>query len=153
MKLSRSAVFLLCLLASAVMTALNQNPQVDWVRGTDFSRIHSFTWATAVYPIQDPDVNLGLARAVQDELEAKSVQYVSSDQKFDVFVTYNAKVNQDPANLSQNLLTLNVRIFDAKNNSVIWSAGGHIALGKDKAQNRSKAHELLVQMFQKYPPQ
>jgi len=153
MKLGKLAVVAVCLIAPVVIIGQSQNPQVDWLRGTDFSHIHSFTWATAVYPIQDPDINLGLARAVQDELEAKSVQYVSSDQKFDVFVTYNAKVNQDPANLSQNLLTLNVRIFDAKNNSAIWSAGGYIALGKDKAQNRSKAHELLDEMFKKYPPQ
>lgn len=145
------AVLLICLATSLVAVA--QNPQVDWVRGTDFKSFHSFTWATAVYPIQDPDANLGLGRAVQDELEAKGVHFVSSQDKFDVFVTYNAKVNQDPANLSRNLLTLNVRIFDAKNNFVVWSAGGHIALGTDKTQNRSKARELLDQMFQKYPPE
>ncbi len=144
--------FVLLFIASSVAVAA-QNPQVDWVRGTDFKSFHTFTWATAFYPIQDPDANLGLARAVQDKLESKGVQFVSSQDKFDVFVTYNAKINQDPANLSQNLLTLNVRIFDAKNNSVVWSAGGYIALRSDKTQNRSKARELLDQMFEKYPPE
>jgi hypothetical protein len=144
------AVLLMCLAIPTVVAA--QNPQVDWIRGTDFSRVHTFTWAKAAYAIQDPDANLGMALAVQDELGAKGVQYVDSQQKFDVFVTYMAKINQDPQNMSQNILTLNVRIFHSGNNSVIWSAGGYIALGADKIQNRRKARALLAEMFQKYPP-
>lgn len=144
------ALVLLCVVISGVAAA--QNPQVDWIRGTDFSRFHGFTWATGVYPIQDPDASLGMARAVQDELQAKGVQFVSPQQKFDVFVTYVAKINQDPQNLSQNIVTINIRIFDSRNNSVIWSAGGYATLGKDKAHNQSNVRDLLAQMFAKYPP-
>ena len=141
----------LCLIVSAVLCA--QNPQVDWVRGTDFRSIHTFTWAKAYYAVQDPYANLALSVAVQDELGAKNVRFVSSEQKFDVFVTYTARINQDPQNLSQNILTMNVRIFDARNNSVVWSAGGFTALVKDNAENRKKARQLLGEMFQKYPPE
>jgi hypothetical protein len=152
MKLVLTSAFLLLFLAIATVVAA-QNPQVDWIRGTDFSRVHTFTWAKAAYAIQDPDSNLGMARAVQDELGAKGVQYVDPQQKFDLFVTYVAKINQQPQNMSQNMLTLNVRIFDSRNDTVIWSAGGYIMLGADKAQNRRNARALLAEMFQKYPPQ
>jgi len=143
-------VLLLCLAIPVVVAA--ENPKVDWVRGTDFSRFHTFTWAKAVYAIQDPDANLGMARAVQEELEAKSVQFITSDQKFDVFVTYNAKINQDSQDLSKSQISINVRIFDSKDDSVVWSAGGYVALGNDKTQNRSNVRGLLAEMFKKYPP-
>lgn len=153
MKFVKLAVLLLCSLASVVIAAQNQNPQIDWIRGTDFTKYHTFTWAKAYYAIQDPYANLALASAVQDELGAKGLSFVPQDGKFDVFVTYTARINQDPANMSQNILTMNVRIFDSKNNSVVWSAGGFTPIGKDNGENRRKARALLDQMFQKYPPQ
>jgi hypothetical protein len=151
MKLATSCAFLLFSLLTA-FAALAQTTHVDWVRGTDFGRFHTFTWATAAYAIQDPDANLGMARAVREELEAKGMQFVAPDQKFDVFITYNAKINQDPQDLSRELITLNVRIFDSRNHTVIWSAGGYVALGNNKPQNRSNVRGLLAEMFKKYPP-
>ncbi len=153
MKLARFAVLLLTLVSPLVLVAQNQNPQIDWIRGTDFSKYHTFTWAKAYYAIQDPYANLALATAVQDQLSAKGVSFVPQDAKFDVFVTYTARINQDMSNMSQNILTMNIRIFDAKNNSVVWSAGGFTSLGKDNSENRRKARALLDQMFQQYPPQ
>ena len=151
MKLVMSFTFLLlCLLVPVVVVA--QTTEVDWVHGTDFSRFHTFTWATGAYPIQDPDASLGMARAVQNELEAKGVQFVDPQQKFDVFVTYNAKINPDPQDMSRKLITLKVRIFDSRNNTVIWTAGGYVALVNDKVQNRRNVRALLAAMFQKYPP-
>ncbi len=142
------AAFLLC---SAFVAA--QNPQVEWVRGTDFSRFHTYTWAYAAYPIQDPDANLAMARAVNDELEAKGLQFIPPDtKKFDVFVTYQAKINPDPNDGSRKLISLIVRIFSSANDSVIWRAGGTIALGNDKEQNRKNVRALLAEMFRQYPP-
>jgi hypothetical protein len=143
---SALVVFFVSILSAA------QNPHVDWVRGTDFTKFHTFTWAKAHYAIQDPYANLSLATALQDELEAKSVHFVAPEQKFDVFVTYTVRINQDTVNLSQNILTMNIRIFDSRNNAVVWSAGGFTPMGKDNSENRRKARELLGQMFQKYPP-
>jgi uncharacterized protein DUF4136 len=145
-----SAVLLLILLIPVIVAA--QTMDVDWVHGTDFSRFHTYTWATAVYPIQDPDASLGMARAVQDELGAKGVQFVNPQQKFDIFVTYNVKMNPDARDPSERVITVNVRIFDSRNNTVIWSAGGYVALAKDKMQNRRNVRALLATMFQRYPP-
>jgi hypothetical protein len=128
-----------------------QTTDVDWVRGTDFSKFHTFTWATGAYPIQDPDANLGFARAVQEELEHKNVKFVDPQQKFDVFVTYNARVSPDPKDSSRNLITVQVRIFESRNNTVIWRAGGVTTLAKDRDENRKNVRELLASMFQKYP--
>jgi uncharacterized protein DUF4136 len=144
------AVVLLCLFLPIVVAA--QTTEVDWVHGTDFSRFRTYTWATAYYPIQDPDASLGMARAVQEELEAKGLQYVAPQQKFDVFVTYNAIINPDPQDSSRKLITLKVRIFDSRNNTMIWRAGGYVALVNDKVQARRNVRALLAAMFQKYPP-
>ena len=151
MKLAiRFAVLLLCLGIAAVVAA--QTTEVDWVRGTDFSRFHTFTWATAPYPIQDADASLGMARAVQSELESKGVQFVGPQQKFDVFVTYNVIINPDVQQPSRKLITVKLRIFDSRNNTVIWRAGGYVAVVDDKLQNRRNVRALLAEMFQKYPP-
>ncbi len=146
------AVLLLSVFALAgVATA--QTAQVDWVHGTDFSRFHTFTWAKAGYPIQDPAPNLAMAGAVQEELEAKGVQYVGPEQRqFDLFVTYNAVVNPDPQEPSRQVLTLKLRIFDSRNNNIIWRAGGYFTLTGDWQQDRSNARALLAEMFRQYPP-
>jgi Domain of unknown function (DUF4136) len=150
MKLARkSAVFVFCI----SLLSIAQNPHVDWVRGTDFSKFRTFTWAKSHYAIQDPYANLSVAAAVQDELAAKGVHFLPSEEKFDVFVTYTVRINQDTLNLSQNVLTMNIRIFDSHNNTVVWSAGGYTPITKEEAQDRRKARELLASMFQKYPPQ
>lgn len=141
---------LLCVFASLVAVA--QTTDVDWVRGTDFSRFHTFTWATGAYPIVDPDASLGMALAVQSQLEQKGVKYVDPQQRFDLFVTYNAQINPDVQDSSRKTVTLQVRIFDSRNNTVIWRSGGFLPLTNDKQQNRSKLRELLARMFDKYPP-
>jgi len=139
------------LLLVLVQAASAQTVKVDWVRGTDFSKFHTFTWATSRYPINDPDANLGMANAVKDELSAKGVQYVDPKSTFDVFVTYNAKTTQDPKNTSKQILTLSVRIF-AGNNTVIWSASVNVPWVNDKAQNGQNARALIATMFAQYPP-
>ncbi len=151
MKLAtRLAVLLLCLLVSTLVTA--QSVDVDWVRGTDFSRFHTFTWATGAYPIQDADASLGMALAVQNQLEGKGLQYVGPQEKFDVFVTYNVKVNPDPQDSSRTIVTVKLSIFDARNNTSVWRAGGYFTAVQDKAENRRQVRALLEQMFQQYPP-
>jgi uncharacterized protein DUF4136 len=147
----RFAVLLLCLLVPAALTA--QTVDVDWVHGTDFSRFHTFTWATGAYPIQDPDASLGMALAVQNELEAKGVQYVGPQEKFDAFVTYNVKTNPDPQDSSRTIVTVKLSIFDARNNSSVWRAGGYFTATSDKAENRRNVRALLAEMFRQYPPE
>jgi hypothetical protein len=142
-------LMLLCLLPQVLAA---QNPAVDWVHGTDFSRIHTFTWATGPYPIQDADARLGMARAVQSELESKGVQWVDPQQKFDIFVTYNALIETDVNDSSRKIISLRLRIFDSSNNNVIWRAGGSVAMVNDVEQNRSNLRALLDSMFEQYPP-
>jgi subtilisin family serine protease len=147
---TRFAVPLLFLLIPIIVAA--QTTDVDWDHSTDFSRLRTFTWATGAYPIQDPQPSLGMARAVQEELQAKGVQFVGPQQKFDAFVTYDAQVNPDPQDSSRQTITVTVRILDAPNNTVVWRAGGYVALVDDKQQNRSNVRALLATMFQQYLP-
>ena len=110
--------------------------------GSEFTAPH-----TASIALRVPDVE-----AARRELEAKGVGYVPDNQKFDIFVTYNAMVNPDPMNYSKKILTLKIRIFDSRNNNLIWQSGGYIPLGTDRQQNRMSARKLLAQLFEKYPP-
>ena len=144
------AVLLPCLLLAAMAAA--QTSEVEWVHGTDFTRFRTFTWAKPPYPIQDPDANLGMQRAVQEELENKGVLLVDQRQKFDLFVTYNAVINPDVQDPSRKLITIKLRMFDSRNNTVIWRAGGYVDLGGDRQQARSKVRALVASMFHKYPP-
>ncbi len=144
------AVLLLSLVVPLVVVA--QTADVDWIRGTDFSRCHSFTWATGAYPIQDPDASLGMARAIQDELEGKGVKFVSPQEKFDTFVAYNAIINPDVKDVTKKVITIKVMLFDAKNNNIVWRAGGYVSLVNDRQENIKAVRALLTSMFQKYPP-
>lgn len=146
----RLAILLLCFLVPVVVAA--QTAEVNWVRGTDFSQFRTYTWATPAYPIQDPDANLGMAAAVQEELEGKGLRFVGPQQKFDVFVTYNAVINPDAQATARKIITIKVRIFDARNNTRIWMAGGYVGLVDDLQQNRQNVRALIAEMFRQYPP-
>jgi Domain of unknown function (DUF4136) len=149
----RTIVSLCCVVLLGTAIAGAQTTEIDWAHGTDFSRFHTFSWATGAYPIQDPDASLGFARAVRDELQQRNVSYVEPNGKFDLFVTYTARISPDPQTSSRNLITVKVLIFDSRNNNVIWRSGGYVALVQDKQQNRDNVRALLDEMFQKYPPQ
>ncbi len=151
MKLLVVAVVLFCL--SFTLAAPAQDVQTDWVRGTDFSRFHTFTWATGAYPIEDGEVALKMAYAVQTELEGKGISYVAPSDKFDCFVTYNLVINPDTQKPGSSIITVQLRLFDSKNNTVVWRAGGYVPLVPNNLpQNRKNVKELVGRMFAKYPP-
>ena len=122
-------------------------------REIDFGQFHTYTWAKEFCPINDPVPNLGMAVAVAEELEAKGMRIVPPGREtYDVFVTYNAQLVQDPKDSSRNLVVIRARIFDSKNNNQIWRAGGTIVLGDDQLENLRSARRIVAAMFQKYPP-
>src|SRR5438270_5336632 len=124
----RSSFFLqvvVCLLTAASLPA--QKVMVDSVRGTDFNHFTRFTWATGAFPINDQEMNTAMAGLVKGELEAKGLRYVSSEQRFDAIVIYDAKLTESPQNSMEKFITINVRIADSRTNSVVWSAGGYTA--------------------------
>lgn len=147
---TRCALLLLCL--TLPLLAAAQTTQVEWDHGANFSSFHTFTWAVGPYPIQDADASMGMLTAVRDELEAKGVRYVDPKDPFDTFVTYNARMTADPQDSSRRVLTLNVRIFRAQDNTIVWTAAGNFTMSDDKEQNRSRARALLAELFQQYPP-
>ena len=150
MKLMIRLAILISLLPVA---ALAQDVDVEWDRGIDFSQVHTYTWAKEFYPINDPVPNLRMAIAVAEELQAKGLRIVPPGREtYDVFVTYNAQIVQDPKDSSRKLVVIRARIFDSKNNNQIWRAGGTIALENDQAENLRSARRIVAAMFQKYPP-
>ncbi|HTK96300.1 MAG TPA: DUF4136 domain-containing protein, partial [Terriglobales bacterium] len=61
--------------------------------------------------------------------------------------------NQDVHDTSQQVIVVALRIFDSRNNNVIWRAGGNVAVVADKDQNRANVRALLAAMFAQYPPE
>lgn len=148
-----AAVAVVFLFLSFGLTATAQDVQTDWVRGTDFTRYHAFTWATGAYPIQDGESALKMAYAVQSELLEKGIRYVGPNDKFDCFVTYNLVINPDPQKPGSSIITVQLRLFDAGNNTVVWRAGGFVpVVPNNLPQNRAHVKELIAKMFAKFPP-
>ncbi|HUN88402.1 MAG TPA: DUF4136 domain-containing protein [Terriglobales bacterium] len=149
--LAAVAVILLCL--SFALSAPAQTVQTDWVRGTDFSRFHNFTWATGQFPIQDAEADLKMADAIQAQLQAKGINYVGPNQRFDCFVTYNLVINPDPQNTGGQIITVALRFFDARNNTVVWRAGSYVPLVPNNLpENRKNVKAVIAKMFAQFPP-
>ena len=126
--------------------------KVEWDKGTDFRQIHTYTFAPAPYAIRDRNALIGMGLAVGEELEAKGLRFIPSQQKtYDVFVAYNAQIIPDPHDPSRRLVVIAVDILNSRNN-VIWRAGGNVLLGNDSSENRRNVRRMLAAMFQKYPP-
>jgi len=147
---------LVALLATILFTSTSvaqiKELKVEWDKGTDFRQFHTYTFAPAPYAIRDPNALMGMGLAVSEELEAKGLRFVASQQKtYDVFVAFNAQIIPDPQDSSRRLVVIAVNILDARNN-VIWRAGGNVLLGNDNSENRRNVRRMLAAMFQKYPP-
>ena len=133
-------------------STMAQSLKVEWDKGTDFKQFHTYTFAPAPYAIRDLDAFIGMGLAVGDELEAKGLRFVGSQQKtYDVFVAYNAQIIPDAQDSSRRLVVITVNILDSRNNT-IWRAGGNLLLGNDNSESRRNVRRMLAVMFQKYPP-
>ena len=137
------------LLFALALPASTQDVLVDYDHTVDFSTYHTYAWTTVAYPVQDQQWNQRLALAVNAELTARGVARVLPEKNFDVFVGYNMKVFSDP-NLGQ-LVKVTVKIVDARNNNVVWSAAANDKYTDDEQQNIQTVRALIKAMFAQYP--
>ena len=164
----RSCVFLalLCLLSTL---ALAQQVNVDWQRGTDFSKYKTYAWGVGAHPLQDSLWNQRILGMVDTQLAAKGLQKVALDQNPDLIVVYNAGVQQNVSyqgysmgwfnrmgsidQVIENEGTLVVDLLDPQQKMTVWRGTASETLSDKSDKNISKVQKMVNKMFQKYPPQ
>ena len=142
-------VFALLLLLVLALPASTQEVLVDYDHSVDFTRYHTYAWATGVYPVQDQQWNQRLALYINAELAAKGVARILPEKNFDLFVSYNLNVVLGPD--QQQIMKITVRIADARNNQVVWRAAANDKYSGDEQQNIQTARALVQAMFAQFP--
>lgn len=164
----RSCVFLvlLCLLSTL---ALAQQVNVDWQRGTDFSKYKTYAWGVGAHPIQDSLWNQRILGMVDTQLAGKGLQKIALDQNPDLIVVYNAGVQQNVSyqgysmgwfnrmgsidQVIENEGTLVVDLLDPQQKMTVWRGTASETLSDKSDKNINKVQKMVNKMFQKYPPQ
>ena len=78
---------------AAVLQA--QHVNVDWQRGTDFSKFKTYAWGESQNPIQDDMWAQRVVGLIEDQLKAKGLATVDADVDPSLTVVYNAGVKQN----------------------------------------------------------
>ncbi|HYX70267.1 MAG TPA: DUF4136 domain-containing protein [Terriglobales bacterium] len=159
-------VAFVCLLSCI---ALAQQVNVDWQRGTDFSKYKTYAWGVGTHPIQDSLWNQRIIGMVDAQLAAKGLQKVSLDQNPGLIVVYNAGVQQNVSyqgyatgwfnrmgsinQVVENEGTLVVDLLDPQQKMTVWRGMAEQTLSDKSDKNISKVQKMVTKMFQKYPPQ
>ena len=90
MKTHISTIFVLVLFAATASVA--QKVNIDWDRGTDFSKFHTYAWQTG----PEPAKGLWPQRVidgVNTQLQAKGFKLVDSNP--DLWVVYTSHIHKD----------------------------------------------------------
>jgi hypothetical protein len=141
------AVLLVLLL---VQPAAGQAAAVDWEHGTDFSQYHAFAWMTTMNP--DDTWNRRVVASIEEQIAAKNLQIVDSEQPIQAYLSYEATPHADPQQSDRTMITLGVMISDAKTTEVVWRAQAELPLTGDDAQDVRAVRSLIAAMFAQYPP-
>jgi hypothetical protein len=155
----------LCLLSGF---SVAQQVNVDWQRGTDFSKYKTYAWGAEQHPIPDALWNQRIIGMIDAQLAAKGLQKVSSDANPDVQVVYNAGIKQNvswqgyrtgvfmASGSIQQVVerdgTLVVDVADPNQKMVIWRGVAGDTLSDKSEKNINKVQKMVTKMFQKFPP-
>ncbi len=155
----------LCLIPAL---ALAQQVNVDWQRGTDFSKYKTYAWGVGTHPIPDSLWNQRIIDMVDGQMQAKGLQKVGLEQSPDLIVVYNAGLQQNVSYYGywsgwwmgtesiQQVIekegTLVVDLLDPQQKMTVWRGTATDTLSDKSEKNISKAQKMVNKMFQKYPP-
>lgn len=158
-------VSFMCALAGA---AWGQNVNVDWQRGTDFSKFKTYAWEQSQNPIRDPLWNQRVIGMIDEQMAAKGLQKVAPEAKPDLFVMYSAGIRQNVSwqgfrtgvfmasgSISQNIEnegTLVVDLADPQQKTIVWRGMSEQTLSNKSEKNIEKVQKIVSKMFAKYPP-
>jgi hypothetical protein len=167
MKISRMALSF-CFLLILASGALAQKVNVDFDKGTDFSKYKTYSWATGT-PATNPMVHQRIVAGIEAQLAAKGFRKVESNP--DIVVVYHtatdtqvsvstwgggplggwragmgsATVNKIPVG------QLMVDIGDVNAKRFIWRGTASGTMSSKQEKNEKNLNTALAKMFQNFP--
>lgn len=173
MKTRLTFVLSLTLLTAATLFA--QKVNVDWDRGTDFSKFKTYAWQ----PSPDPAKELWDQRVidgVNQQLQAKGFQLVTSNPQLWVVYTAHIKHEQQVVGTGYNMGpywgwgywggpttttyntytykegTLVVEIADNNGRTLLWRGSATDTLADNSDKNIKKLNSAISKLFKNFPP-
>ena len=158
---------LMCLLA---VTTQAQDVNVDWQRGTDFSKYKTYAWGESQHPIKDDMWAQRVVGLIEDQLKAKGFAKVDAGANPSLVVVYNAGVKQNESlqgyrtggffmggsgsiqKVITNEGTLVVDMYDPAQKSHVWRGVAEDTLSDKSDKNIKKVENAVKKLFEKYPP-
>jgi hypothetical protein len=173
MKIRIPAILGLVFLMAA--NAFAQKVNVDWDRGTDFSKFHTYAWQTS----PDPAKGLWPQRVidgVNQQLQAKGFKLVESNP--DLCVIYTSHIRKDqqvvgtdynmgpawgwgwwggPTTTTYNTYTykegtLVVEIADANGHTLLWRGTATDSVSDKSDKNIKRLNNAINKLFKNFPP-
>ena len=172
---SRTLTVLLVVLVAAT-AAYAQKVNVDWDRGADFSKFHTYAWQQSPHPAKglwDQRVIDG----VNKQLQAKGLKEVQSDP--DLWVVYTSHVEDQkqvvgtgynygpgwgwgpwwggPTTTTYQTYitregTLVVELANAKNHELEWRGSVTDTISDNSNKNINNLDKAITKLFKNYPP-
>jgi Domain of unknown function (DUF4136) len=174
MKTRTIAVLVLTLLATTAGWA--QKVNVDWDRGTDFSKFHTYAWQPSSHPAKGL-WDQRIIDAVNTQLQAKGYKLVDSNPDLWVVYSNSIKKNQQvvgtgysmgpawgwgygwggPTTTTYNTYTthegtLIVEIADANGHQLLWRGSATDTLSDNSDKNIKKLNSAVNKLFKNFPP-
>jgi len=174
MKLRISTILLLTLLSGTAAYA--QKVNVDWDRGTDFSKFHTYAWQPSTHPGKGL-WNQRIIDAVNTQLQAKGYKLVDSNP--DLWVVYSNSIKKDqqvvgtgynygpawgwgygwggPTTTTYQTYTtkegtLIVDIADANGHQLLWRGSATDTISDNSDKNIKKLNSAVNKLFKNFPP-
>ena len=174
MKKRSLTIFLLALLVAA--TAHAQKVNVDWDRGTDFSKFHTYAWQPSTHPAKGL-WDQRIIDAVNQQLQAKGFQLVQSNPQLWVVYSNSIKKDQQVVGTGYNMGpawgwgygwggpstttyqtyvtkegTLVVDIADADGHRLLWRGSATDTISDNSDKNINTLNKAVSKLFKNFPP-
>ena len=173
MKKRIATILLLTLLAATATFA--QKVNVDWDRGTDFSKFHTYAWQPSTHPAKGL-WDQRIIDGVNTQLQAKGLKLVDSSPDLWVVYSNSIKKNQQVVGTGYNMGpawgwgywggpttttyntyttregTLIVDIADANDHQLLWRGSATDTLSDNSDKNIKKLNNALNKLFKNFPP-
>ena len=167
--------FVLTLMLLSAATLFAQKVNVDWDRGTDFSKFKTYAWQ----PSPDPAKELWDQRVidgVNQQLQAKGFQLVTANAQLWVVYTAHIKHEQQEVGTGYNMGpgwgwgywggpttttyntytykegTLVVEIADNNGRTLLWRGSATDTLADNSDKNIKKLNNAISKLFKNFPP-
>ena len=174
MKTPTSSIFILGLLIAS--TAFAQKVNVDWDRGTDFSKFHNYAWQPSTHPAKGL-WDQRIIDAVNTQLQAKGFQLVQSNPELWVVYSNSIKKDQQVVGTGYNMGpawgwgygwggpttttyqtyttkegTLIVDIADANGHQLLWRGSATNSISDNSDKNIKNLNNAVNKLFKNFPP-